>query len=392
MEAMARGDASRREDASGRGEAAALIASARRITVKVGSSLLVDRSGGRLRGAWLGTLAEDLSELRTGGRQLLLVSSGAVAMGCRHLGLKRSARLALKQAAAAAGQPLLMQAWQAALAPFGIPAAQLLLTVGDTESRRRWLNARATLEVLLAQGALPVVNENDSVATEELRYGDNDRLSARVAQMVRSDLLILLSDVDGLYTANPKRDPKARHVPHLDSITDEAEAWAGGAAADGPGSGGMRTKIAAARIARSFGCATVIASGQVEHPLRRLAAGEGRATVIAAAGSPASAYKQWIAGTLTPAGSLVIDDGAARALAEGRSLLPAGVREVRGAFERGSCVRVLDLGGREVARGLSAYNSSEAEAIRGARRGEAAARLGYCGPDELIHRDDLVLM
>lgn len=373
-------------------ETAALIASARRITVKVGSSLLVEPKGEGLRRAWIATLAEDLAGLRDDGRQLLLVSSGSVALGRRHLGLKRSARLDLKQAAAAAGQPLLMQAWEAAMAPFGIPTAQLLLTVGDTESRRRWLNARSTLEVLLARGALPVVNENDSVATEELRYGDNDRLSARVAQMVRSDVLILLSDVDGLYTANPNRDPEARHVPHLEAITEEAEAWAGGASAEGPGSGGMRTKLAAARIARSFGCATIIASGQVEHPLRRLAQGEGRATVIGAAGSPGSAYKQWIAGTLTPAGSLVIDDGAARALAEGRSLLPAGVREVRGSFERGSCLQVLDLSGRELARGISAYGSAEAEAIRGARRGEAAERLGYSGPAELIHRDDLVLM
>jgi glutamate 5-kinase len=264
--------------------------------------------------------------------------------------------------------------------------------MGDTESRRRWLNARATLEVLLARGALPVVNENDSVATEELRYGDNDRLSARVAQLARSDVLILLSDVDGLYTANPTRVPNARHISYLDAITEEAEAWAGGTSPEGPGSGGMRTKLAAARIARSFGCATIIASGQVEHPLRRLALGEGRATVIAAAGSPASAYKQWIAATLEPAGVVVVDEGAASALGAGRSLLPAGVREVQGSFEKGACLRVLDLRGAELARGISAYSSADAAAICGARRGEAAKRLGYGGPEELIHRDDLVLM
>ena len=374
-----------------RNEAAALIAAARRITVKVGSSLLIEPNGEGLRRSWIESLARDIANLRKE-RQFLLVSSGAVAMGRKHLGLKRSARLDFKQAAAAAGQPLLMQAWEGAMAPFGIPTAQLLVTVADTESRRRWLNARATLEVLLARGALPVINENDSVATEELRYGDNDRLSARVAQMVRSDLLILLSDVDGLYTGNPARDPDVRHVAHVDAITDEVEGWAGGTSAEGPGSGGMRTKIAAARIARSFGCATLIASGQVEHPLRRLASGDGRATVIAAAGSPSSAYKQWIAGTLEPAGALVVDDGAARALAEGRSLLPAGVREVQGSFEKGACLRVLDLEGRELARGLGAYGAADAEAIRGARKGEAAERLGYRGPDELIHRDDLVLM
>lgn len=374
-----------------RSEAAALIAAARRITVKVGSSLLIEANGEGLRRSWIESLARDIADLRKE-RQLLLVSSGAVALGRKHLGLKRSARLDFKQAAAAAGQPLLMQAWEGAMAPFGIPTAQLLVTVADTESRRRWLNARATFEVLLARGALPVINENDSVATEELRYGDNDRLSARVAQMVRSDLLILLSDVDGLYTGNPTRHSDVRHVAHVDAITDEVEGWAGGTSAEGPGSGGMRTKIAAARIARSFGCATLIASGQVEHPLRRLASGDGRATVIAAAGSPSSAYKQWIAGTLEPAGALVVDDGAARALAEGRSLLPAGVREVQGSFEKGACLRVLDLGGRELARGLGAYGAADAEAIRGARKGEAAERLGYRGPDELIHRDDLVLM
>ena len=375
-----------------RNEAAALIAAAARIAIKVGSSLLVEQRGDGLRRSWIATLAEDMAALRQDKRQLLLVSSGAVAMGRKHLGLKRSARLDFKQAAAAAGQPLLMQAWEGAMAPFGIPTAQLLLSVADTESRRRWLNARATLEVLLARGALPVINENDSVATEELRYGDNDRLSARVAQMVRSDLLILLSDVDGLYTANPTRDPGARHVPYLDAITDEVEAWAGGPSTEGTGAGGMRTKIAAARIARSFGCATIIAAGQVDHPLRRLASGEGRSTVIAAAGSPASAYKQWIAGTLEPAGALVVDEGAARALAEGRSLLPAGVRDVRGRFEKGACLRVLDLEGRELARGISAYGSVDAEAIRGARKGEVSQRLGYGGRDEIIHRNDLVLI
>lgn len=381
-----------REETSDPPGAAALIAAARRITVKVGSSLMAEEKGDGVRRSWIASLAEDIAALRDKQRQLILVSSGAVAMGRKHLGLKRSARLDLKQAAAAAGQPLLMQAWEGALAPFGIPTAQLLLTIGDTESRRRWLNARATLEVLLARGALPVLNENDSVATDELRYGDNDRLSARVAQLARCDLLILLSDVDGLYTANPARQPGARHVPFVDAITEEVEAWAGGPSAQGPGSGGMRTKIAAARIARSFGCATIIACGQEHHPLRRLAAGEGRATVIAAAGSPASAYKQWIAGTLEPAGALVIDAGAARALAKGRSLLPAGVREVRGSFEKGASLRVLDLAGHELARGISAYGSADAAAISGARKGEAAERLGYSGPEELIHRDDLVLI
>ena len=370
----------------------ALIRAARRIAIKVGSSLLVESVGNGVRREWLATLGADLARLRGEGKQVVVVSSGAVALGRRHLGLKRSARLSLKQAAAAAGQPQLMQAWEQALAPFGIPSAQLLLTLDDTESRRRWLNARATMEVLLGQGALPIVNENDSVATEELRYGDNDRLSARVAQMMQGELLILLSDVDGVYTGNPSRDPHARHVPHIESITAEVESWAAGASGVGVGSGGMRTKLAAARVAQGFGCATIIAAGHGNHPLARLASGEANATVIDAVGSPASAYKQWIAGTLVPAGSIAIDDGAVRALASGKSLLPSGVRTVEGSFERGVCLRVLGPDGREVARGITAYTSRETQAILGCASADIENRLGYSGPDELIHRNDLVLM
>ncbi|HZC37716.1 MAG TPA: glutamate 5-kinase [Sphingomicrobium sp.] len=369
---------------------AALIKAARRITVKVGSSLLVDSAG--VRRAWLRALGQDVGKLREEGRHFVIVSSGAVALGRKRLSLRASARLALKQAAAASGQPLLMRAWEEAAAPFGIPTAQLLLTLDDTESRRRWLNARATIEVLLANGALPVVNENDTVATEELRYGDNDRLSARVAQMIQSDLLILLSDVDGVYTGDPRRDAQARHVPHIASITEEVESWAAGASAAGVGSGGMRTKIAAARIAQSFGCATIIASGHEEHPLTRLASGDAIATVIDAAGSPGRAYKQWIAGTLVPAGSVHVDDGAVRALAGGKSLLPAGVTSVEGTFERGVCLRILGPEGKEIARGITAYTSAETQAILGRPSGEIESRLSYTGPDELIHRNDLVLM
>jgi glutamate 5-kinase len=369
---------------------AALIKAARRITVKVGSSLLVEGAG--VRRAWLHALGEDIGKLSEEGRQFVIVSSGAVALGRKRLSLKASARLALKQAAAASGQPLLMRAWEEAAAPFGIPTAQLLLTLDDTESRRRWLNARATIEVLLANGALPVVNENDTVATEELRYGDNDRLSARVAQMIQSDLLILLSDVDGVYTGDPRRHSKARHVPHIETITEEVESWAAGASGAGLGSGGMRTKIAAARIAQSFGCATIIASGHEEHPLTRLASGEAIATVIDAAGSPARAYKQWIKGTLVPAGSVHVDAGAVRALAAGKSLLPAGVNSVEGTFERGVCLRILGPDGKEIARGITAYTSAETQAIVGRPSREIESRLGYTGPDELIHRNDLVLM
>jgi glutamate 5-kinase len=370
--------------------AAALIETARRLTVKVGSSLLASDKG--VRRAWLGTLGEDIATLRKQGKQVAVVSSGAVALGRHHLKLKRSNRLPLKQAAAATGQPLLMDAWAEALRPFGIPAAQLLLTLDDTESRRRWLNARATMEVLLGQGAVPVINENDTVATEELRYGDNDRLSARVAQMIQGDVLILLSDVEGVYTANPQRDPEARHVPHIAEIDEQVESWAGGASGSGVGSGGMRTKIAAAKIASSFGCTTIIASGHSDHPLGNLVSGNANATVIDASGSPASAYKQWIAGTLVPAGSITVDEGAVKALGSGKSLLPSGARKVEGSFERGVCLRVLAPDGREVARGITAYTSRETEAILGCASSDIETRLGYGGPDELIHRNDLVLM
>ncbi|MFN3944739.1 MAG: glutamate 5-kinase [Allosphingosinicella sp.] len=379
-----------RQESSSDSDAARRLAGARRITVKVGSSLLIAPEGG-VRTDWLDGLAADIAELRAGGRQLVAVSSGAVALGRDRLGLRRSPRLDWKQAAAAAGQALLMEAWQRAMAPHGIATAQLLLTFDDTERRRRWLNARATLDVLLGQGALPVINENDSVATDELRYGDNDRLSARVAQMIRGDLLVLLSDVDGLYTADPARDPEAAHIPLVEAIGPEVEAAAGGTGAAGVGSGGMRTKIDAARIAQGAGCATLIASGREERPLRRILAG-ARATLVAAQASPARAYKQWIAGTLKPAGLLVVDAGAARALDEGRSLLPAGVREVRGRFERGSCVSVADEEGRELARGICAYDSDEARIIAGAASGRIEALLGWCGPDALIHRDDLAML
>ena len=370
--------------------AAALIETSRRLTVKVGSSLLACENG--VRRDWLGTLGSDIASLRKQGKQVVVVSSGAVALGRQHLKLKRSNRLPLKQAAAATGQPLLMDAWAEALRPFGIPAAQLLLTLDDTESRRRWLNARATMEVLLGQGAVPVINENDTVATQELRYGDNDRLSARVAQMIQGDVLVMLSDVDGVYTGDPQRDPEARHVSHITAIDDQVEGWAGGASGSGVGSGGMQTKIAAAKIASSFGCATIIASGRSGHPLEALVSGDVRATVIDASGSPASAYKQWIAGTLIPAGSILIDEGAVKALGSGKSLLPSGARKVEGSFERGVCLRVLAPDGREVARGITAYTSRETEAILGCASSEIEARLGYGGPDELIHRNDLVLM
>ena len=371
--------------------AALAIGQARRIVLKIGSSLLIDESQSGPRHDWLRGVGEDIAALHAQGKRIVVVSSGAVALGRQHLGLKRSARLDYKQAAAAAGQALLMQAWERALAPHRIPTAQLLLTIDDTEQRLRSLNARATIEVLLSQGGLPIINENDSVATDELRFGDNDRLSARVAQLVRSDVLVLLSDVDGLHTADPRRDPTASHVGYVAKLTDEIDGFATSASTTGVGSGGMRTKIDAARIASGSGCTTIIASGQGERPITLLLDG-GLATVIAANGSPAKAYKQWIAGTLAPAGSVTIDAGAVKALGTGNSLLPSGVTAVEGQFDRGACLRVLDHRGIEVARGIAAYSAAETQAIRGGSSARIAERLGYAGPDELIHRDDLVML
>ena len=372
-----------------------LLASARRVVLKVGSALLIDAARGAADDAWLGALAVDVARLRARGADVLVVSSGAVALGRRRLGLPLKGELELqeKQAAAAAGQSLLMRAWEEALAPHGLHTAQILLTRDDTEMRRRWLNARATAETLLRLKAIPVVNENDTVATEEIRYGDNDRLAARVAQMIGADLLVLLSDVDGLYTADPRSDPAARHIPEVETLTPEIEAMAGGAnAAHGVGTGGMATKLAAARIAHGAGCATLITLGRRDGPgpLEAVEAG-ARATLFAAHATPAAAYKQWIAGSLAPQGALVVDDGAVAALKAGKSLLPAGVTAVEGRFGKGDAVLVHDQTGREVARGLAAYGSEEATAIQGLRSSGIEARLGYRGPAALIHRDDLVV-
>ncbi|NJC06222.1 glutamate 5-kinase [Sphingomonas kaistensis] len=361
----------------------------RRLVVKLGSSLVTDGQGPRAR--FLADLAGDVGHLRAQGSEVIVVSSGAVALGRGRLGLSRSQRLDQKQAAAATGQPLLMQAWAEAFAPLGLVTAQLLLTAADTEDRRAFLNARGTLAALLKAGAVPVINENDSTATAELRVGDNDRLSARVAQLAGAELLVLLSDVDGLYTADPRLDRDATHIAEVSALTPEIMALAGGSDRSGPGTGGMRTKLEAARIAAAAGCATLIGSGAGERPLARLIGGEARGTHIDAQGNPVRAYKSWIAGTLAPLGTLRIDPGAVKALGDGGSLLPAGVLAVDGAFSRGDCVAVQDGEGREVARGLSRYDAEEAVRLIGAKGREIAGRLGYSRGDALIHRDDLVL-
>jgi len=366
------------------------VAASRRLIVKIGSALLVDGSTGDIRLDWLSALVEDVVRCRRRGQKVLLVSSGAIAVGRRQLGLVgRTLKLEEKQAAAAVGQIRLAHAYLEALARHGISVAQILLTTEDTEERRRHLNARATLEQLLELGVVPVINENDTVATAEIRFGDNDRLAARVAQMISADTLVLLSDIDGVYTADPRHDPSAQHVEEIRAITPEIEAMAGHAP-PGYSSGGMVTKLAAARIAMAAGCRVVIARGEASHPLAAMEAGS-RVTWFIPASEPRSARKRWIAGTVNATGVLVVDDGAAAALARGRSLLPTGVVGVDGSFERGDAVIVQGRDGRELARGLAAYSSVDAQAIAGHNSREIEAILGYSGPDEMIHRDDLVV-
>jgi glutamate 5-kinase len=367
----------------------ASLATSRRLIVKIGSALLVTPSG-EIRHEWLAALVDDLVRCRARGAEVLIVSSGAVAVGRWDLGLAgRPLRLEEKQAAAAAGQIRLAHAYLEALGRRGLGVAQILLTPEDTEDRRRHLNARATLEQLLALGAVPVINENDTVATAEIRFGDNDRLAARVAQMISADTLVLLSDIDGLYTADPRSDPAARHIDAVAAITPEIEAMAGHAPA-GYSSGGMVTKLAAARIALAAGCRMVIARGEGLHPLAAIEAG-ARVTWFLPPSEPRTARKRWIAGAINAAGAFVVDDGAAAALARGTSLLPSGIVAVEGSFERGDAVVVRGRDGRELARGLSAYASAEAQAIAGHQSAEIEDILGYRGRDEMIHRDDLVM-
>jgi len=367
------------------------LTQAQRLVVKIGSALVVDADQAAPRAAWLSGVAADIRVLRDRGVDVIVVSSGAIALARRTLRLTRKRlRLEEKQAAAAVGQIQLAQAWTQALSEQGLTAAQLLLTLDDTEDRRRYLNARATLNTLLGLDCIPVINENDTVATQEIRFGDNDRLAARVAEMVQADQLILLSDIDGLYTADPRRDPSAEHLPVVPVLTPEIEAM-GGEPPPGYSSGGMRTKLVAARIATQAGTAMAITRGDVDRPLRALETG-GRCTWFLPTPEGRSARKRWIAGSLAPLGTLTVDAGAARALAAGRSLLPAGVRAVGGTFERGDPVLVVGPSGQPIARGLSAYASVDAERIAGHRSDRIEAILGWRGRDEMIHRDDLVLV
>ena len=364
------------------------LAHAKRIVVKTGSALIAEDGHPRL--AWLEKLAADIAACRTRGQDVILVSSGAVALGRAEIGSAGTARLDQKQAAASIGQPRLMAALAAAFVPHGLTVGQALLTPTDTEIRRRWLNARATLETLLEAGVVPVINENDTVATEEIRYGDNDRLAARVAQMMGADLLVLLSDIDGLYTADPRSHPDATHIDVLDALTPEHDAMATGAnASAGVGSGGMVTKLAAARIAHAAGCSTVITIGNREHPLLALAEG-ARATLIRANITPARAREAWLAGHLQPEGFITVDKGAARALTDGASLLAVGVTGVEGSFDKGAAVAIRSPEGKIIARGVTAYSAADIQHIAGRQSDEIEAILGYRGRPAIVHRDDMV--
>jgi glutamate 5-kinase len=362
----------------------------RRIVVKIGSSLLVDARGGRLNEKWLASLAADIAALHADKRDILVVSSGAIALGRAVLKLT-AGELALEdsQGAAAVGQIALARTWTEALSRHGITAGQVLVTLGDTEERRRYLNARSTIDRLLQWRAVPVINENDTVATNEIRYGDNDRLAARVATMVSADLLVLLSDVDGLYDAPPGSGATARLVPRVERITPEIEAMAG-AAGSGLSRGGMQTKIEAGKIATAAGTHMVIASGHLDHPLRAIEDG-ARCTWFLTAGNPVTARKKWIAGALEPKGTLTIDAGAVAALRRGNSLLPVGVVRIEGGFARGDAVIIRGPDGIEIGRGLCAYDAEDAQKIRGRSSGEIDAILGFSGRAEMVHRDDLVV-
>jgi len=364
-----------------------IIGAAKVVVLKIGSALLVEQ--GALREVWLKSVADDVAMLKAEGKQVLVVSSGSIALGRGVLGLAAGVLpLEQAQASAAVGQIRLARAYQEALQPHGIETAQVLLTLEDSQDRRRYLNTRATLNALLGLDVVPIINENDTVATDEIRYGDNDRLGAQVASLIGADVLVLLSDVDGLYSANPRIDPEADHLPEVQKITREIESMAGDAGTSGA-SGGMRTKLMAAQIAINAGCAMAISKGERMHPVKGLLSGD-RCTWFWASGDPSSARKRWIS-AMKMAGVVVIDTGAARALREGKSLLPAGVRAVEGDFGRGDPVEIRSVEGDLVAKGLIGYTAEEAGKIMGVKSADIEARLGYTGRSALVHRDDMAI-
>ena len=371
--------------------ASALIEGAEKIVIKIGSALLFNPEENGLQTSWLEGLVSDVARLHRGGKQVIIVSSGAIALGRDEMRLaKGRIRLDEKQAAAATGQIILAQAWNDAFKAHEITTAQILLAPEDTETRRKHLNARSTMQTLLNYGCVPVVNENDTITTYEIRFGDNDRLAARVAAMMSADLLVLLSDIDGLYDKNPRRHDDANHIPVIESITDEIMAMGESANAEFA-SGGMATKLAAAQIATQSGVAMLICDGSAVAPLSALSDG-AKASMFTAKMAPSTARKNWIAGALDCAGTITIDDGASTALGKGRSLLPAGVTKITGRFERGDVIEICNAKGQLLARGLSGYSAAEAQMLMGQKSANFEAIIGYDGRAELVHADDLVLI
>lgn len=368
-----------------------IVKDAKRIVIKIGSSLIVDKSGDSIREKWLKSLIDDVARLKKDGKEIIIVSSGSVALGRKVIkSAKGILKLEEKQAAAACGQIRLLRYYQKYLSDKKIDAAQILLTIFDAENRRHYLNAKNTIETLVSNGVVPIINENDSVATHELRFGDNDRLAAKVAQMTSSDLLILFSDVDGLYDSNPRLDIDAKHIDVVNHITDDIENMAGGAMSEGMGSGGMITKIAAAKIAIASGADVVLTNGKENNPITTLEKG-GTHTLFKSSETPINARKRWIAGSLNVAGEFIIDNGAVTALRQGKSLLPAGVVDVSGNFERGDTVRIVDCKLNKIGLGLSAYSSGDAKLIKGHRSQEIENIVGFSGRDEMVHRDNMVV-
>ena len=368
---------------------ASLIGAAKRVVIKIGSALLVDAATGLLRADWLAGLADDIAMLKADGKEVLIVSSGSIALGRRVLGF-RSGALSLEraQAAAAVGQIRLARTYQEVLTPHGVETAQILLTLEDTENRRRYLNSRATIGTLLELGVVPIVNENDTVATDEIRYGDNDRLAAQVASMVAAEVLVLLSDVEGLYTADPRQNSDARFLSNVDAITPEIEAMAGDVGTAGA-RGGMKTKVMAAKVAMHAGCAMVITKGEVSRPVQALLDG-ATGTLFSAAAEPGVARKRWISG-MKIKGRIVLDSGAASALGRGKSLLPAGVTKIDGGFDRGEAVEIVGQDGVVIATALAGYDAVEARLIMGCQSNEIEARLGHSGRAVMVHRDDMAM-
>ena len=367
------------------------LTTARRVIIKIGSALLVDQETGAVNRRWLAALADDVAQFRARGQEVVIVSSGAIAVGRRHLSLgTEQLRLEESQAAAATGMVRLAHAYQEVLAEYDLTVAQVLVTLDDSENRRRYINARNTLETLLKLGAVPLINENDTVATDEIRFGDNDRLASRVAVMVSADALVLLSHVDGLYDKDPTENDDANHIAEVQGEISAAVQGMAGTSMSYDGSGGMLTKLEAARIAMAAGTRMAIADGTELNPLKRIEEG-ALCTWFIPDANPKTARKRWIASALKPAGTIVIDDGALGALNDGKSLLPAGITDIQGRFERGDAVVVTAHDGREIARGITAYSANDARRIMGNKTSEIEGILGYRGRDEMVHRDDLVL-